>query len=575
MPASPVPSRLSGGPSMTMRRLVDRVATGVITVGGWTVVISVLGIFAYLLIEVMLLFAPASWSELTSVRTDAFEQARDAPQHVGVGIDDYREVGYVLRRGDIAFHALPSGDPIRLDAVPDFANEDVTAVSRVQHRAKEAGDAIGAFTIGAGAAVAGDAYLHGLGTANGRVIPVRITYRVTFSDGVRTIVPVVTSAEHIDAVPNAEPIARLAYRETDSGAIVAALTGAGRLWLTKITETEAGLFARERTRETVRTEITGEGVDAVAALLLDGEGDTLVGGTTDGRLLYWDIQDFQRPRLMETRAVGAPVTALAYLIGDRSLVVGTAAGTVAVWMPVTDRDAGGDPHLQKIRDFRSHDGAVTAISPSLRDKGFLTADAAGGVAIHYSTSHQTLVTIPGNGSPVLAATFAPKTDGAIVVHDDGRLIAYDVDNEHPEVTFSSLFLPVFYEGYDEPLPIWQSTGGSDAFESKFGLWPLIFGTLKGTLYAMLLATPIAVLGAIYTAMFMTPAIRAVVKPVVELMAAFPTVILGFLAGLWLAPLLEVFFRPWSSCSSRCRWRLWRHGSSGNCFHQARSDNRGL
>ncbi len=502
-----------------MRRWVDRVATGVITVGGWAVIVGVLGIFAYLVIEVMPLFASGSWREVTSVHTDAFEQARDTPQRTGAGIDDYREVGYVLRGGDLAFYALPSGAPIHLDAMPDIANEDITAVSHTP----------------------GKSPVYGLGTVNGRVQPLRITYRATFKDDVRSIVPVVTAAEPIDAVPTAEPVARLAYRETDSGIIVAALTRSGRLCLTKITETARGLFEPEPVRETVRAEITGDGVGAIAVLLLDRAGDRLVGGTTDGRLLSWDIRDIHHPRVTGTYAAGAPVTALEYLIGDRSMVVGTASGTVAVWMFVTDPDVSGAPRLRKIRDFAPHDGAVMVISPSLRDKGFLTADATGGVAIHYSTSHQTLITIPGHGAPVLAAMFAPKTNGAIVIHDDGRLIAYDVDNAHPEVTFSSLFLPVLYEGYDEPRTIWQSTGGSDAFEPKFGMWPLVFGTLKGTIYAMLLAAPIAVFGAIYTAMFMKPAMRAVVKPVVETMAAFPTVILGFLAGLWLAPLLEQIF----------------------------------
>ncbi len=519
MTPSPAPSVRSGGRSRMMRRWVDRAATGVVTVGGWAVIVSVLGIGAYLVFEVMPLVFPASWSELASVRTGAFNHARDTPQHVGVGIDDYREVGYVLRRGAISFYALPSGAPIRLDAAPNLANESVTALAHMP----------------------GKTPVYGLGTVSGRVVPLHITYRVTFKDGVRTVAPVVTTAEPVDAVPTAEPIARLAYRETDSGAIMAALTESGRLFLTKVTETNVGLFADEPVRETVQAEITGEGVSAIAALLLDSAGDRLVGGATDGRLLYWDIRDPQHPRLTGTYAAGASVTALAYLIGDRSIVVGATDGTVAVWMPVTDPDVGGDPRLQKIRDVTPHDGAVTTISPSLRDKGFLTADADGGVAVHYSTSHRTLLTIPGNGSPVLAAMLAPKTNGAVVVHDDGRLMAYDVDNEHPEATFASLFLPVLYEGYDEPLPIWQSSGGSDAFESKFGLWPLIFGTLKGTLYAMLLATPIAVLGAIYTAMFMSPAIRAVVKPVVEIMEAVPTVILGFLAALWLAPLLEEIF----------------------------------
>jgi phosphate transport system permease protein len=46
------------------------------------------------------------------------------------------------------------------------------------------------------------------------------------------------------------------------------------------------------------------------------------------------------------------------------------------------------------------------------------------------------------------------------------------------------------------------------------------------------------MGAIYTAYFMAPSMRRWVKPGIEIMAALPTVILGFLAGLWLAPLVE-------------------------------------
>src|SRR5690606_7724435 len=79
---------------------------------------------------------------------------------------------------------------------------------------------------------------------------------------------------------------------------------------------------------------------------------------------------------------------------------------------------------------------------------------------------------------------------------------------------------------------------SNEFEPKFSLLPLSFGTLKAAFYAMLVAMPLAILGAIFTAYFMRPAMRRLVKPAVEVMEALPTVILGFLAGLWLAPLLE-------------------------------------
>src|SRR5437667_12834194 len=48
----------------------------------------------------------------------------------------------------------------------------------------------------------------------------------------------------------------------------------------------------------------------------------------------------------------------------------------------------------------------------------------------------------------------------------------------------------------------------------------------------------ALLAALYVSEFMHPSVKAYVKPVVEIMAALQSVVLGFLAGLWLAPVLE-------------------------------------
>jgi phosphate transport system permease protein len=117
------------------------------------------------------------------------------------------------------------------------------------------------------------------------------------------------------------------------------------------------------------------------------------------------------------------------------------------------------------------------------------------------------------------------------------------------VTLRSLFGKVWYEGYREPDYVWQSTGGTDDFEAKLSLTPLIYGTLKGTFYALLFAIPLALLGALYASQFMHPTIKGYVKPTVEIMAALPSVVLGFIAGLWLAPMIEqvvpgIFLMPW-------------------------------
>lgn len=80
-------------------------------------------------------------------------------------------------------------------------------------------------------------------------------------------------------------------------------------------------------------------------------------------------------------------------------------------------------------------------------------------------------------------------------------------------------------------------GGSSG---AFGIVPLVTGTLLITLIAMLIAGPIGLFAAIYMAEYATPRFRAFAKPLLEILAGIPTVVLGFFAALSLAP----FIRHW-------------------------------
>jgi phosphate transport system permease protein len=76
---------------------------------------------------------------------------------------------------------------------------------------------------------------------------------------------------------------------------------------------------------------------------------------------------------------------------------------------------------------------------------------------------------------------------------------------------------------------------------RYGIWPLFLGTLKVTLIALLFAAPISILAAIYTAMFAKPRIREIIKPVIELLAGFPSVVIGFFALMVLATIFQDIF----------------------------------
>ena len=235
-------------------------------------------------------------------------------------------------------------------------------------------------------------------------------------------------------------------------------------------------------------------------------------------------------------APGTPITALEFILGDASLAVGDGEGQVSTWFKVAeDRER---PTFRRIHPLKPHGSAVIGIAPSQRDKQFLSFESQGGLSLHHATSEQTFFQLQSGSSGIKSLVFAPKANAFLVLEKGGILHHFKLRNPHPEVTLGVLFGEVWYEGYGEPGYTWQSTGGTDEFESKISLVPLMFGTAKGTLYAMLFALPLAILAALYTAEFASPRISSVVKPVLEIMASLPSVILGFLAGLWLAPLLE-------------------------------------
>ena len=84
----------------------------------------------------------------------------------------------------------------------------------------------------------------------------------------------------------------------------------------------------------------------------------------------------------------------------------------------------------------------------------------------------------------------------------------------------------------------MQSSGTD--EAKFSLVPVIFGTLKATVYAMCFAVPLALFSAMYVSHFTTPGFKRTIKPIVEIMAAVPTVVVGFLILLWAAPKVGVW-----------------------------------
>lgn len=508
---SPRTARLSSvtRERVTRRIRFDRFARRLVTMGGVTIIFSILAIFFVIAGEVYPLLKKPTATLIGTIpaRTDAAVLA--------VGVDEHREIAYLVTADGIQLITMKDG-AVRPPIVPQGLKG-----ARI----------VGTSPMGRGP--------FALGLSDGRVIPAEMGFAVSFPDGQRRVDAEFIEKDPITADPGRFPIGRLAHVSAPNGPMTAAVVGPKDLVLLTVKETQAliGPSTKEESRQRLTLPIEG----GITALALDGRGENLFAGISSGQVLRIDLSNPADPQLAETVAAakqpGIGVSAMGLLIGDRTLVVGDAVGGVSSWQLLqTD---GGERHLTKIYDFTPHAGPVTAIAPSGRDKGFVTVDASGRPFLRYGTTGQTLLTIGAKSEDRFTGiAFAPKADGLIMADAAGRLSHWAVENAHPETTVKSLFGKIWYEGYAAPEYVWQSTGGTDDFEAKFSLTPLIFGTIKGTLYALLFAVPVALLGALYASQFMHPTLKGIMKPIVEIMAALPSVVLGFLAGLWLAPMVE-------------------------------------
>ena len=341
------------------------------------------------------------------------------------------------------------------------------------------------------------------------------------------------------------------------GPLIAAVDESGAIRVERRSTKRNMLTGKEVTKRdgtTIPPEESGASPFRAAHVRLSELGDHLWAIATDGRGKRYSIRDIDRPEVMESfdAGIGAEVTSVVRLFGGNALAVGDTAGTVRVFFTSRQPDAAAEDGLAVVvaKTFPPADPAspqaVVTLAASPRSRLFAAADASGKVRLLHSTAGADVLAVNAVAADRLAS--APRIlaiggrETTLLAADERGIAAWDFDAGYPEINPRTLFGAVWYENYPAAVHAWETTG-HQTFESKYGFIPLVVGTIKATLYAMLFATPVAILAAIFSSQFLHPSWRARIKPVIEMMASLPSVVLGFMAGLVIAPLVERGLAP--------------------------------
>ncbi|WP_151670946.1 ABC transporter permease subunit [Nitrincola schmidtii] len=494
----------------------DKTSRWGITIAGYGVVFALAMIFIYLFYEVMPILKGATVTPQATYNLPV--------QDAGLQrflIERYEELGIQYTDdGRVTFFDADNGEIRSQFELPIPEETEITSFAHTE--------AIGAVTA--------------QGLSNGQAIISRHAFDLSFPVDRRVITPKMEfpfGEEPITVDPAGMALEHLAIETVTrgrGGSLMAAITADNRLILTHL-ETRSNMMTGETTVATRHAEIDTVPEQPVK-MLLDKALRSLFIADQSGFIYYYDVSDLNNPRLVDRydAGQGSAITAIDFLVGTVSLIIGTESGELSQWFLV--RDEQNINSLVRIRDFKAHGAAITNIAPEYTRKGFLAVDAAGHLGVHYGTSARTLFLEQKANTALIGVAISQVNNRILLLDANNQIQAAGLWNRHPQLSFSALWNKVWYEGRANPEYIWQSSSASDEFESKFSLVPLSVGTLKAAFYAMLFAMPLAIAGAIYTAYFMTPKLRGVVKPSIEIMEALPTVILGFLAGLWLAPFAE-------------------------------------
>jgi len=517
-PLRPIPTRFQVSRGTL---LIDRAMTQLIRIGGLGITLAVFGIFFFILIEILPLFKGAKVDLIETLPTEV-------PTAVAMGADEWGELPFLYDGGDALVFADLEGDRGQI-RVPLELPEGFETTA-VRHRPHQ-GHLL-------------------LGGRDGTALLYQIEYKTEFSSGTRVVNPAVAApvAFRFEGEGGDSEILDLDLTSGTNRGILAMIQRDG-----EATALRSVSFTRRRglgsvggsnPRQLIRQaeyDLSADISGIPTRLISSTVGDNFLVANDRGDFFYFCVEGSELALRQTIRPFDdledPSIGSLDFVLGDNSFITTSADGTVrgfSLFLPNEDAPRRLWGHTKTYDGLDG--GPATFFLASPRNKSFLYGR---GSQVRLANLTSESERWRGDvGFPVVAAALDGKGANLFLLDAEANLYVSSVTDHHPEAGFRAFFGKVWYEGRTAPETIWQSTGGTDDFESKLSMIPLIFGSIKGTFYAMLFAVPIALLAAVYCAAFVTPAVKRVIKPTMEIMASLPSVVLGFLAGLVLAPMIE-------------------------------------
>ena len=492
-----------------------------IVVGGISVIIAVMGILAFIFWEILPLGNKAEVTELKTIPVTG-------QQFEATILDEWSSLAGLLNKDGITFVHLKKEDKQQKEVFEKPDDGKISALFYSQeNQVVVLGTDAGQFSL---------VTIKYTREASGR-------YLENGKDEMTTLYEL-SQTEYFDLSPGAQ-IKQIGYGSTDESKMVAAIVeNDGKKGLHYVTlKQEVDLFGGEGELAVAEeNELTTSLSAQPLKLLVSNQADSLVVATDKGSLEFFKLEDEEMTRFQNLKkpfganAKSQEIASIDYVFGNATIVVNNTAGEMFGYSLYFHKEEKQRLWGLTKKELPSLAKQNTFFTRSMRNKSFLVGQN-NEVKLCFATTEA----VNWEGTldyNVKSALISEKYNRILIVDTESTLHLLKLNDPHPESSMKTFFGKIWYEGQSEPKYLWESSGATDEAEPKLSMWPLIFGSLKATFYALFFAVPLAILAAIYVSQFMHPSVKAVVKPVMEIMASLPSVVIGFLGALWLAPRIE-------------------------------------